>query len=133
MKQIYRALIACLGLTAATPALSQFIPVPEPVRYASDPHYCRLTDVSVFADRVHIHCAPPTVLDEQQSGASTGTYMYFALETNSPMAPSIIALATGAKVADQLVFIRYANKDSDNPAGCGATDCRRLLEMRLLK
>ena len=133
MKKIYLPLIVCLGFAAASPALGQFLPASAPAPYSSDSRFCRLTDVSVFADRVHIHCALPTALDQQQSGAQGTSFLFYALETNSPMAPSIISLATGAMVADRLVFIRYANRDTDNPAGCGDTDCRRLLEMRLIK
>jgi hypothetical protein len=92
---------------------------------------CQITDVSVFTDRVHVRCNvnPAGAALMMQSGQPV--IYYFAVPNSSPYATSFLALATAAKQANKSLVITYRTAASNNPAGCGAGDCRGAIAARL--
>ena len=92
---------------------------------------CYPVDVATFSDRVHVHCAPPVTACSLTPGACSQQTqngpLYFALETNSPMAASVVQSGLVALVNKRALEISYDDNPDDNPAGCLQQDCRRIV------
>jgi len=92
---------------------------------------CYVVDVATFGDRVHIHCGIPNTGCGTATGYCTakmpGEPPYFAVETTSPMAASVVQSGLAALANKRALEITYSDSPDDNPAGCQQNDCRRIL------
>lgn len=88
---------------------------------AQDVFSCKLRDVTVFNNRIHVRCttAPATM---------TALYFY-ALPTasNTTQANRLLTLGSTALVANRKFIAHYGAGDTSGVEfGCQANDCRRL-------
>lgn len=92
---------------------------------------CHVIDVATFSDRVHVHCAAPvTACSLTPGGCSQSAQSeppYFAVETDSPMAASVVQSGLAALIHNRSLDISYDDNPGANPAGCLQHDCRRIL------
>lgn len=92
---------------------------------------CIVIEVATFGDRVHIHCGipPNACVSIGGTGYCPGKlpYEYFAVETNSPMAASVVQSGLTALINNRMFEISYDDNAAENPAGCLQHDCRRIL------
>jgi hypothetical protein len=97
---------------------------------------CVIADVAAFTNRVHVRCPHGS---SPRSGLYTREYtppvqpdpavIYFAVgATADPaLADRVIALAGLAVEQNKSVVIFYRTNPAENPPGCLAQDCRRLV------
>ena len=94
---------------------------------------CYAIDVATFGDRVHIHCGMPNTGCSNASGSGYCTAKppnepaYFAVETTSPMAASVVQSGISSLNSKHALEISYSDNADENPAGCLQQDCRRIL------
>lgn len=98
---------------------------------------CQVTDVSVFGDRVHVRCVEGNLVGAYLAttagqSATYSPFAFFAVPTSSPLAGVVATLATSARASSKPLQITYQVQASSNPAGCAASDCRRILTARLI-
>ena len=103
---------------------------------------CFIADVAAFSNRVHVHCAPAGTTFG--GGLYTRDYVpppepdagivYFAVgaASDAALADRVIALATSATQQNRQVQILYRTSAAENPPGCQANDCRRLIGLTLI-
>lgn len=82
-------------------------------------HSCSVGSVAVYQSRVHVYCT--------NAAGAAGDIRFFAAATSDPSASMFIQVAAQAKSVSQKVSIEYSTKTADNPAGCQANDCRKIL------
>ena len=119
-----------LGLSILCCALSM-LAWSQPAHAGEAVATCYVIDVATFSDRVHIHCGMPNT----GCGTATGYCNakppneppYFAVETNSPMAASVVQSGLAAQNSKRALEISYDDNPDDNPAGCLQKDCRRIV------
>jgi len=92
---------------------------------------CYVVDVATYGDRVHIHCAPPVSGCSLAAGncqpAAAAQPLYFAVETGSPMAASVVHSGLAGLINKRSLEISYDDDPDQNPAGCQPNDCRRIV------
>jgi hypothetical protein len=94
---------------------------------------CYAVDVGVFGDRVHIHCGMPNTGCSSPSGTGycaakpPNEPPYFAVETSSPMAASVVQSGIVSLTNKRALEIHYDDSPDENPAGCLQQDCRRII------
>jgi hypothetical protein len=77
--------------------------------------------------RVHIRC------DKPWTNPSTGaTASYFAVATTEAAAPLVQAAGNTASAAGKNVEIWFRWSSTENPSGCGTSDCRKLTGIAVL-
>jgi hypothetical protein len=105
----------------------------QPARAGEAAASCYVVDVATFGDRVHIHCGiPPNgCVNIGGTGLCPGKlpYEYFAVETNSPMAASVVQSGLAGLNSKRPLEITYSDNADDNPAGCLQQDCRRIVSV----
>jgi hypothetical protein len=99
----------------------------QPVKAGQAEFKCPVVDVATFTDRVHIHCAPGLTACSLTPGGCPEQPVYFAVETSSPMAASVVQSGIGALSNNHYLQISYDDNSDDNPAGCLQQDCRRIV------
>jgi hypothetical protein len=110
---------------------------------------CRVGNVGVFADRVHVRCAGDqtaavqSVLSQimQQQGVGGGggsgagganstevagppTFFAVGVQANPALADLVVSLASQASAQNRQVQIFFRPSATHNPPGCGHHDCR---------
>ena len=92
---------------------------------------CSVVDVATFSNRVHIHCTKPVSGCDFQSGGcaqqQAAPPTYVAVESTSPMAPTVVQVGLFALTSKHLVDVLFDDNAGANPPGCNANDCRRLV------
>ncbi len=88
---------------------------------------CSVVDVATFSDRVHIHCTLGLNACSLTPGGCPEQPVYFAVETSSPMAASVVQSGIAGLINKQYLQITYDDNSDDNPAGCLQQDCRRIV------
>ncbi len=92
---------------------------------------CYAIDVATFGDRVHIHCGIPNTGCGTATGycvaKAPGEPPYFAVETSSPMAASVVQSGISSLNNKRALEIHYDDNPDENPAGCLQQDCRRIV------
>jgi hypothetical protein len=125
----FAALLCACGLTlavGAAPALAQNPANNSQVAQTSAEstlNNCLVHSVAALSNRVHIQCSAPAV------GTIYGI-RYFAVENTvaqNAMALSILSVANAAMQQNRSLTIIYRSNPNDNPAGCNANDCRRIV------
>lgn len=79
---------------------------------------CRVRDVMAFHDRTHVRCYNKV----------QGKVYYFAVDTNQPVASTVVAKALTAMQTGKPLGIVFAPGTDLNPPNCGP-NCRRLLDI----
>jgi len=110
----------------ATPRTVEIQPVddlkPGTLRAAPDgkpPSFrCFVRDVMAFSDRTHVRC------HNKVQGVS-----YFAVDTNQPVAETVVTKALAAMKSGKPLTIAFAPGADLNPSNCGKKDCRRLIDI----
>lgn len=110
----------------ATPRTVEVQPVddlkPGTLRAAPDgkpPSFrCLVRDVMAFSDRTHVRC------HNKVQGVS-----YFAVDTNQPVAETVLTKALAAMKSGKPITIAFAPDNDLNPANCGPKNCRRLIDI----
>jgi len=94
---------------------------------------CYAIDVATYGDRVHIHCGMPNTGCGTATGYCTAKPpnepAYFAVETSSPMAASVVQSGIAALANKHALEISYDDNPGENPGGCLQQDCRRILSV----
>lgn len=80
---------------------------------------CRVRDVTAFADRTQVRC----------HNKVEGKVGYFAVDTNQPVAETVVTKALAAMKSGKPITITFAPESDLNPSNCGAKDCRRLIDI----
>lgn len=103
---------------------------------------CFIADVAAFINRIHVHCAPAGttfgnglyVHDYAPPPEPDAGIVYFAVGAASDpaLADRVIAVATSATQQNRQVQILYRTNPAENPPGCQANDCRRLVGLTLI-
>lgn len=88
---------------------------------------CTVVDVATFGDRVHIHCTQGLTACSLTPGGCPDQPLYFAVETGSPMAASVVQSGIAAMMNKHYLQISYDDNPDENPAGCQQNDCRRII------
>jgi hypothetical protein len=101
---------------------------------------CAVRSIGAFPDRVHILCIVGGSGGVSFGGIgagvgqSPGQQRYFAVENtvaNNAMALTVLSVANAAIQQNRKVTIVYRTSASENPAGCQASDCRRIVGILL--
>jgi hypothetical protein len=79
---------------------------------------CRVRDVTAFHDRTHVRC----------HNKVEGKVSYFAVDTNQPVAATVVTKALAAMQSGKPLTIAFAPDVDLNPPNCGP-DCRRLIDI----
>jgi hypothetical protein len=111
-----------LGTNAARSQVQAAPPLPGAGLTEDDWHTCKITEVAVFPDRIHVSCSEYYVDD-------TSDVYYFAAPADSQHALTTNRLLTLLNSAYALGNGVYLNLDPDetaNPPGCETYDCRLL-------
>jgi hypothetical protein len=94
---------------------------------------CFVQSVAAFPDRVHILCTGQLKvgLGTSVGGALTsGAVRYFAVENSvaaNAMALTVLSVANAAVQRNRSLTIVYRTDPKENPAGCHASNCRRIV------
>ena len=114
-----------------------------PAAAATTDRQCAIGDVSAFADRVHLLCTPPPqpdgafaysgALGRQVYAAPYTALPYFATETSGPLADKVAAVGLVALQTARIVTVTFDTDPAHNPPGCGTSDCRRIVALRLFR
>lgn len=89
---------------------------------------CTIDNIAAIEDRIHVKCTtaePDNLLY---------TVYYYAVSTVSGPASSanrMLALLNTAYAMTRPVSIMYDTASANNPAGCAASDCRKMLAVLL--
>lgn len=118
-----RILIMALALSGAIAANTATLPAPAAA--AEQTRACKVVNVAVLANRIHIRCNPVA------GGGLVAPPIFFAVELNNPMADKAVALAAQALIANRELSITYEGTPGANPPGCLVQDCRRLTSVWL--
>ena len=88
---------------------------------------CRVDQVGVFGNRIHIKCAP------DPSKAYTGEIRYYAMaiSQDARVVDNIVRVAIGAKQTNKPLVIWFDMDDYRSVPGCQGVDCRKLLAAAL--
>lgn len=79
---------------------------------------CIVRDVMAFSDRTHVRCR------NKVQGVS-----YFAVDTNQPVAETVLMKALAAMKSGKPITIAFAPDVDLNPPNCDGKDCRRLIDI----
>jgi colicin import membrane protein len=80
---------------------------------------CFVRDVMAFYDRTHVRCYNKV----------QGKVNYFAVDTNQPVAETVLTKALAAMKSGKPITIVFAPGTDLNPSNCGKKDCRRLIDI----
>ncbi len=80
---------------------------------------CLVRDVMAFHDRTHVSCY----------NAVQGKVSYFAVDTNQPVASTVVSKALVAMKSRKPLMIVFAPDADLNPSNCGPKNCRRLIDI----
>ena len=80
---------------------------------------CFVRDVMAFYDRTHVRCYNKV----------QGKVNYFAVDTNQPVAETVVTKALAAMKSGKPLTIAFAPGADLNPSNCGKKDCRRLIDI----
>lgn len=80
---------------------------------------CFVRDVMAFYDRTHVRCYNKV----------QGKVHYFAVDTNQPVAETVVTKALAAMKSGKPITIAFAPESTLNPSNCGKKDCRRLIDI----
>lgn len=80
---------------------------------------CQVRDVTAFADRTQVRC----------QNKVEGKVAYFAVDTDQPVAQTVLTKALAAMKSGKPLTIAFAPEADLNPANCAAKDCRRLIDI----
>lgn len=139
MRVVFAAALIALVLTTTGQATAQ--------RQEADSHHhfqtqgpaeastrCKLAEVAAYDTRVHIKCELFQIYREG-NGAEHRVQayrnevderiVYYGVAAENSLADRIVALAVEATPDDE-VTIFFRVDATENPAGCGPVDCRRL-------
>ena len=86
--------------------------------HAAVSSHCLVYEVATFDNRVHIRV-------KCDYGEQTPTYV--AVESNSPMAATVVQVGLFAMTSKRFVNVFYDDNVGANPAGCNQNDCRRII------
>ena len=111
-----------LGLAAAALFLIPHAASAEPTETS-----CRVGEVAVFPDRVHVFCTRDIGFPNM---GMNQTSMYFAVEIASPLAAYLVAIASDATVSRRDIAVIFDSDPAFNPPGCLVDDCRRALVVK---
>lgn len=98
---------------------------PKPTALRADPDgkppsfRCSVRGVMAFQDRTHIRCYNKV----------QGRVSYFAVDTNQPVASTVVSKALAAMQSGKPLMIAFAPEADLNPPNCGPQDCRRLIDV----
>jgi len=133
MKNLAALLCAC-GLTIAAgtaPAIAQNPANNSQVAQAeSTLNNCIVQSIAALPNRVHILCTVVPTAGLGSDSPSSGTVRYFALENTvaqNAMALAVLSVANAAMQRNRSLTIIYRSDPNNNPAGCNANDCRRIV------
>ena len=118
-----RFLITAFALASAFTANT--VSLPAPAAAAEQSRECKVVNVAVLNNRVHIRCNPIA------GGGLMQPPVFFAVELNNPMADKAVALAAQALIANRTLNLTYEGTPGANPPGCQVADCRRLTSVWL--
>lgn len=84
-------------------------------------HSCNLLDVAAFQDRIHARCTT--------APASTAIYFFAAPSdvANALSTNRYLVLLNTAFTLGKPALINYSTDSAENPPGCQAIDCRKIL------
>ena len=92
---------------------------------------CLVQSVAAFPNRVHILCTVmPTIGLGGAAQPSSATVRYFAVENTvaqNAMALAVLNVANAAMQRNRSLTVIYRTNPNNNPAGCNANDCRRVV------
>ena len=99
---------------------------------------CAVQSIGALTDRVHILCkvAPAgadlsgLIYPVKPAAPSANATFYYAIE-NGPMANAVLTIASTAINKGRTLTIVYKSSASQNPSGCQANDCRRIVAVLL--
>ncbi len=114
--------VVCLIATVPVPAQAQ----------SQGETSCQVTDVSAFADRVHVRCVLSEVDRRFNSRLGLPQIEYFAVANTGEFANSFATVATAARQANKPLAIIFSTDPNQNPAGCLTSDCRAAVSARLI-
>ena len=80
---------------------------------------CFVRDVMAFYDRTHVRCYNKV----------QGKVNFFAVDTNQPIAATVLTKALAAMQSGQPLTIAFAPETDLNPSNCGKKDCRRIIDI----
>jgi hypothetical protein len=80
---------------------------------------CVVRDVMAFRDRTHVRC----------HNMVQGKVSYFAVDTNQPVAETVVTKALAAMKSGKPLTIAFAPDADLNPSNCGPKNCRRLIDI----
>lgn len=112
-----------LVLAALTVGL---VPLPAAAQ-STEEVSCTVGEIAVFPDRVHVFCSAGA---GQTSLIIPGTIRYFSVEIGSPLALPLITIASAATAHGRPIAVTSSTVVTENPAGCLAHDCRRLVGVK---
>jgi len=98
---------------------------------------CWITELASFENRVHIRClpapSPGSLSSHPGSSLPDPGVLYLAVDTTKMgyFADRVIAIAQTAIQMKAYVAVVYDSDIADNPPGCLATDCRKLVAVTL--
>jgi hypothetical protein len=81
---------------------------------------CFVRDVMAFYDRTHIRCY----------NKARGKLNFFAVDTNQPVAATLLEKGLAAMQSGKPVTITFAPGSDLNPSNCARANCRRLIDIR---
>jgi hypothetical protein len=113
-----RFLITAFALSSAL--VANAVSAPAPAEAADQNRTCKVNNVAVLGNRVHVRCDPIA------GGGLLPPPIYFAVEINNPMADKLIILASQALLGNRPLSLTYEGTPGANPPGCAVNDCRRL-------
>jgi hypothetical protein len=87
--------------------------------HAAVSSHCLVLEVATFDNRVHIRA--------KCDYSDTQTPTYVAVESNSPMAATVVQVGLFALTSKRFVNVFYDTNIGANPVGCNQNDCRRLI------
>jgi hypothetical protein len=81
---------------------------------------CFVRDVMAFYDRTHIRCY----------NKARGKLNFFAVDTNQPVAATLLEKGFAAMQSGKPVTITFAPDSDLNPSNCDRANCRRLIDIK---
>lgn len=81
---------------------------------------CFVRDVMAFYDRTHVRCY----------NKARGKLNFFAVDTNQPVAATVLEKGLAAMKSGKPVTISFAPGSDLNPSNCERANCRRLIDIK---
>jgi len=88
---------------------------------------CRVDQVGVFGNRIHVKCAPIA----GTAYTSAIPYYAMAINTDARVIDSVIALAIAAKQTNKPLVVQFDMADYASVPGCQGNNCRKLVAAML--